>query len=81
MFCKIISNVKLYLERSREAFSAKIEKNIKKKKKNKDDEGNDDEEIESQKKLQRVANFQARSAKNKMKPKKMKAMSEFDQGL
>lgn len=31
--------------------------------------------------MQRVANFQARSAKNKMKPKKMKAMSEFDQGM
>lgn len=31
--------------------------------------------------MQRAANFQARSAKNKMKPKKMKAMSDFDQGL
>ncbi|XP_025425066.1 probable ATP-dependent RNA helicase DDX27 [Sipha flava] len=68
-------------KRSREAFSSKIEKNIKKKKKNTDGEGgNDDEEIESQKKMQRVANFQARSAKNKMKPKKMKAMSDIDQG-
>jgi len=31
--------------------------------------------------MQRVANFQARSAKNKMKPKKMSAMSDFGQGL
>jgi hypothetical protein len=31
--------------------------------------------------MQRVANFQARSAKNKMKPKKMKAMSDIDQGM
>jgi len=65
-------------KRSREAFSAKIEKNIKRKKKINDDDGNfnEEEEIESQKKLQRVANFQARSAKNKMKPKKMNAMSD-----
>lgn len=70
-----------FLERSREAFSAKIEKNIKKKKKNKEEEVNEEEEIENQKKMQRVANFQARSAKNKMKPKKMSAMSDFGQGL
>lgn len=31
--------------------------------------------------MQRVANFQARSAKNKMKPKKMNAVSDFNQGL
>lgn len=41
---------------------------------------NDEEEIENQKKLQRIANFQARSAKNKMKPKKLNAMSD-SQGL
>jgi len=71
-------STKICLERSREAFSAKIEKNIKRKKKINDDDGNfnEEEEIESQKKLQRVANFQARSAKNKMKPKKMNAMSD-----
>lgn len=70
-------------ERSREAFSAKIEKNIKKKKKNNEGDSNlnDEEEIEDQKKLQRIANFQARSAKNKMKPKKLNAMSDISQGL
>lgn len=31
--------------------------------------------------MQRAANFQARSAKNKMKPKKIKKFSEFEQGL
>jgi len=31
--------------------------------------------------MQRVANFQARSAKNKMKPKKMSAMADFGRGL
>jgi len=70
-----------FSERSREAFSAKIEKNIKKKKKNKEEEVNEEDEIESHKKLQRIANFQARSAKNKLKPKKMSAMSDFNQGL
>lgn len=42
---------------------------------------NEEDEIVSQKKLQRIANFQARSAKNKMKPKKMNAVSNFDQGV
>lgn len=87
LICVVNKNILLnyinqFIERSREAFSSKIEKNIKKKKKNNDGEnGNDDEEIESQKKMQRVANFQARSAKNKMKPKKMNAMSDFDKGM
>ncbi|XP_050443532.1 probable ATP-dependent RNA helicase DDX27 isoform X2 [Adelges cooleyi] len=67
-------------KRSREAFSAKIEKNIKKKKKNNVEGNNDEEDIENEKKLQRVANFQARSAKNKMKPKKMNAITDFGQG-
>lgn len=78
----MLITTKYYIsERSREAFSAKIEKNIKKKKKNTDEEVNEEEEIENQKKMQRVANFQARSAKNKMKPKKMSAMADFGQGL
>ncbi|XP_050522035.1 probable ATP-dependent RNA helicase DDX27 [Daktulosphaira vitifoliae] len=64
-------------KRAREAFSAKIEKNIKKK--NKEGDLNDIEEIESAKKLQKVANIQARSAKNKMKPKKMKAVPDAGQ--
>lgn len=68
-------------ERSREAFSSKIEKMIKKKKKNENDGGDDENEIESQKKLQRIANFQARSAKNKLKPKKLSSMSDFGKGL
>lgn len=42
---------------------------------------NDEEEIEDQRKLQRIANFQARNAKNKMKPKKLNAMSDISQGL
>lgn len=71
----------MFSERSREAFSSIIEKNIKKKKKNNENEGGDEEEIESQKKLQRSANFQARNAKNKLKPKKMNAMSDVDKGL
>lgn len=91
--CHLLASVHLYkclfyvfvvlLERSREAFSAKIEKNIKKKKKNTEDNSNlnEEDEIDSQKKLQRLANFQARSAKNKMKPKKMNAMSDFTKGM
>lgn len=75
------SIIMYFSERSREAFSTKIEKNIKKKKKNKEEEDSDEDEIESHKKLQRMANIQARSAKNKLKPKKMKAMSDFDRGL
>lgn len=68
-----------FVERAREAFSAKIEKNIKKK--NKEGDSNDVEEIENAKKLQKVANIQARSAKNKMKPKKLKAVPDFGQSM
>lgn len=75
MLCDVFS------ERSREAFSSKIEKNIKRKKKNDEDKSNNEEEIENEKKLQRAVNFQSRNAKNKMKPKKLNAMSNFDQGL
>lgn len=71
----------VFSERSREAFSSKIEKNIKRKKKNDEDKSNNEEEIENEKKMQRAANFQARNAKSKMKPKKLNAMSNFDQGL